>query len=41
LEDLWDNAEGKYVPEGIVVWFTRTRRYEKYTYKSELGKWKS
>lgn len=40
LEDLWDNAEGKYKPEGVVVWFTRTRRFEKYTFENQQGKWK-
>ena len=41
LDDLWDSAEGEYIPEGIVVYFTRTRRYEKYTFKNQQGKWKA
>lgn len=28
-----------YEPEGIVVWFHKTRRYEKYTFKNQSGKW--
>lgn len=39
LDDLWENAEGKYVPEGIVIWFHKTRRYEKYTFENTHGKW--
>ncbi len=28
-----------YTPEGVVVWFHNTRRYEKWTFKNENGKW--
>ena len=41
LEELWDKAEDKYVPEGIVVWYHKSRRYEKYTFKYQYGKWAS
>lgn len=26
-------------PEGVVVWYHKTRRYEKYTFKNPSGKW--
>ena len=26
-------------PEGIVVWYHKTRRYEKYTFENQAGKW--
>lgn len=39
LEDLHDEAEGKYVPEGIIVYFHKTRRYEKHTFANTHGKW--
>ncbi len=32
------HAKG-YTPEGIVVWYHGTRRYEKYTFKTPQGKW--
>lgn len=28
-----------YEPEGIVIWFHKTRRYEKHTFKNQNGKW--
>ncbi len=30
-----------YTPEGIVVWYHKTRRYEKYTFKNQNGKWQA
>ncbi len=28
-----------YLPEGVVVWYSKTRRYEKYTFAFTGGKW--
>lgn len=30
-----------YIPEGVVVWYHKTRRYEKYTFANPEGKWKN
>lgn len=39
---LRDDAEVKgYEPEGVVVWYHKTRRYEKYTFKNTGGKWQN
>ena len=40
LEDLWEDALGEYVPEGIVVFFQRSQRLEKHTFKYSQGKWR-
>ncbi len=34
-----DSLANGYVPEGVVVWYHKTRRYEKHTYANSLGKW--
>jgi len=37
---LKDQAnEDGYTPEGMVVWYCKTRRFEKYTFKFSKGKW--
>jgi len=28
-----------YTPEGVVVWYHKTRRFEKYTFRDSRGKW--
>lgn len=28
-----------YNPEGVIVWYNKSRRFEKYTYKTPNGKW--
>ena len=40
MDDLRLNAvHQQYVAEGIVVWYHKTRRYEKYTFNFAAGKW--
>jgi hypothetical protein len=40
MEQLVDRAiSAQYKAEGIVVWYSKTRRFEKYTFNNELGKW--
>lgn len=40
LANLWSDAKEKgYHPEGIVIWYHKTRRYEKLTYENANGKW--
>lgn len=40
MSKLWYDAKDKgYHPEGVVVWYHKTRRYEKYTYENANGKW--
>jgi hypothetical protein len=40
LSDLWVSAKEKgYYPEGIVIWYHKTRRYEKMTFENANGKW--
>lgn len=42
MDDLWKNAKEKgYHPEGVVIWYHRTRRYEKVTFENAAGKWAS
>lgn len=42
MDDLWSTAavEG-YKPEGVIVWYHKTRRYEKYTFENSEGKWRN
>ena len=37
FDELLETAKHK--PEGIVVWFHKGRRFEKYTYRDSRGKW--
>lgn len=40
MNELWLKAQNEgYHPEGIVVWYHKTRRYEKYTFENANGKW--
>lgn len=40
MQDLWLNAKNAgYHPEGIIVWYHKTKRYEKYTFENANGKW--
>lgn len=42
MADLWENAKAKgYHPEGVVIWYHKTRRYEKVTFENAAGKWAS
>ncbi len=42
MKELWDTAKYKgYHPEGIVIWYHKTRRYEKVTFENANGKWAS
>ena len=42
MDDLWlrHMHDGFYTPEGIVVWYHKTRRFEKHTFAMSEGKWK-
>lgn len=41
MEYLKNYAQDNYyTPEGIIVWYHRARRYEKYTFRNPEGKWK-
>lgn len=40
MDELWATAKRDgYHPEGIVVWYHKTKRYEKYTFENANGKW--
>lgn len=40
MDDLWHHAKHEgYHPEGIVIWYHKTRRYEKVTFENANGKW--
>ena len=40
MAGLWTNAKEKgYHPEGVVIWYHKTRRYEKLTFENANGKW--
>lgn len=40
MDRLWNSAKEKgYHPEGIVIWYHKTRRYEKVTFENANGKW--
>jgi hypothetical protein len=40
MDKLWASAkENGYHPEGIVIWYHKTRRYEKVTFENANGKW--
>lgn len=40
MAGLWANAKEKgYHPEGVVIWYHKTRRYEKVTFENANGKW--
>ena len=42
MNNLWADAkEVGFFPEGVVVWYHKTRRYEKYTFENAEGKWKA
>lgn len=42
MEELEQSAREKgYTPEGVIVWYHKFRRYEKYTFKNPEGKWKN
>lgn len=42
MDKLWNDAkEGGWYPEGIVVWYHKSRRYEKHTFENAEGKWKN
>jgi hypothetical protein len=42
MNTLWEHAKQTgYHPEGIVVWYHKTKRYEKYTFENANGKWAS
>lgn len=42
MDALWASAKDKgYHPEGIVIWYHKTRRYEKLTFENAAGKWAS
>ena len=40
MSDLWDEAEGQYVPEGVIVYQKIADIMYKYTFKMSEGKWK-
>lgn len=40
MAGLWANAKEKgYHPKGVVIWYHKTRRYEKVTFENANGKW--
>lgn len=40
MDDLWHRSKQEgYHPEGIVIWYHKTRRYEKVTFENANGKW--
>lgn len=40
MEVLVGNAgDGGWTPEGVIVWFHKSRRYEKHTFRTPQGKW--
>ena len=40
MDSLWDEAEGEYVPEGVIVYHKMIDTMYKYTFKMTEGKWK-
>jgi hypothetical protein len=40
LDNLWEEAKGKYIPEGVIVYHRFTGIMYKYTFKMTEGKWK-
>lgn len=40
MDKLWEDAKTEgYHPEGVVIWYHKTRRYEKVTFENANGKW--
>lgn len=40
MDNLYEQSKIKgYIAEGIVCWYHKTRRYEKYTFENANGKW--
>ena len=42
MQGLWEQETAKQnIPEGVIVYFHKTKRYEKHTFVNQRGKWSS